>query len=133
MRWPGQIPAGSECSEIAASIDLMPTLARIAGTSAPSDRVIDGMDIFPLMQGRQDARSPHKSYYYYKGRKLESMRQGFWKLRNANEIELYHLGRDISETENLATQHPERVQAMLREMEAFDHSLRANDRPEGKL
>jgi arylsulfatase A len=133
MRWPGQIPAGSECSEIAASIDLMPTLARIAGTSAPSDRLIDGMDILPLMQGRQDARSPHKSYYYYKGRKLESMRQGFWKLRHANEIELYHLGQDISETENLATQHPDRVRAMLREMEAFDHSLRANDRPEGKL
>ena len=133
MRWPGNIPASSECSEIASSIDLMPTLARIAGTAAPSDRIIDGMDILPLMQGREDARSPHQSFYYYKGRKLEAMRQGVWKLRNANEIELYHLGRDISETENLAADHPDRVRSMLREMESFDASLRSNDRPEGTL
>jgi hypothetical protein len=65
--------------------------------------------------------------------KLEAMRQGSWKIRFNKEIELYHLGRDISETENLAAKHPQRVKSMLREMKTFDESLRANSRPEGKL
>ena len=133
MRWPGKIPAGSECHEIASTIDLLPTFARITGATVPSDRVIDGMDIFPLMLGRVDARSPHQSFYYYRGRKLEAMRQGSWKIRFNKEIELYHLGRDLSETKNLAAKHPQRVKSMLREMKAFDESLRANSRPEGKL
>jgi arylsulfatase A len=133
MRWPGKIPAGTENSELASTIDLLPTFARITGATVPTDRVIDGMDILPLMLGRSDARSPHKSFYYYRGRKLESMRQGNWKLRFNNEIELYHLGRDISETENLAAKNPQRVKSMLQEMKSFDESLRANSRPEGKL
>ena len=133
MRWPGKIPAGSECHEIASTIDLLPTFARITGATLPSDRVIDGMDIFPLMLGRVDARSPHQSFYYYRGRKLEAMRQGSWKIRFNKEIELYHLGRDLSETKNLAAKHPQRVKSMLREMKVFDESLRANSRPEGKL
>ncbi|MDB4688785.1 sulfatase [Verrucomicrobia bacterium] len=133
MRWPGKIPAASECHEIASTIDLLPTFARITGATVPSDRVIDGMDIFPLMLGRANARSPHQSFYYYRGRKLEAMRQGSWKIRFNKEIELYHLGRDLSETKNLAAKHPQRVKSMLREMKVFDESLRANSRPEGRL
>jgi arylsulfatase A len=133
MRWPETIPAGSECTEIVGSIDLMPTFARIVGTSTPYDLIIDGMDILPLMQGRSDARSPHQSYFYYRGRKLEAMRQGFWKIRFNKTIELFHLGHDLSETENLASKYPARVRSMLKEMEAFDLSLRANARPEGQL
>ena len=66
MRWPGKIPAGSVCSEVAASIDILPTLAKLAGTAPPKDRAIDGHDIWPLMSGKKGAKSPHKAYYYYR-------------------------------------------------------------------
>ncbi len=51
VRWPGQVPAGTTCSEVVASMDLLPTFARLAGTREPDDRVIDGHDI-----SRADAR-----------------------------------------------------------------------------
>src|SRR4029077_10763466 len=48
MRWSGQIPAGRDCNEIASTIDLLPTLTRLAGGKQPTLK-IDGKDISPLL------------------------------------------------------------------------------------
>ncbi len=48
MRWPGKIKAGTVCTKMAATIDLLPTIAAIAGTPLPK-RKIDGVDIRPLL------------------------------------------------------------------------------------
>ena len=53
MRWPGVIPEGATCSEIIASIDLLPTLAGLAKVDLPRDRVIDGVDVFSMMRGQR--------------------------------------------------------------------------------
>ena len=76
MWWPGQIPAGSVCREVAASIDMMPTLARLCGGQTPT-RKIDGKDIWPLMSGDDDARSPHEHYVLMHG--PGTVRSGRWK------------------------------------------------------
>ena len=62
-RWPGRIPAGASVTDVPAmTIDLLPTLARLAGAAAPSERVIDGRDIWPLLaepaRRRRAARRP---------------------------------------------------------------------------
>ncbi|MEC7201135.1 MAG: sulfatase [Verrucomicrobiota bacterium] len=132
MRWPGVIPEGATCSEIIASIDLLPTLAGLAKVDLPNDRVIDGVDVFSMMRG-QRVVPPRDHYFYYRGRKLEAMRKGPWKLRLAKEVELYHLGRDLSETTNLAEQELERVRSMQEAMGAFDKALRESARPAGSL
>jgi arylsulfatase A len=85
MRWPGKIPAGKTCREMAWSMDLLPTIARLAGTNAPADRIIDGKDIWPLMSGRPGAKTPHEAYYYFWDRGLEAVRSGKWKLHLVHE------------------------------------------------
>lgn len=89
MRWPGKIPAGRVCREPAMTIDLFPTLARLAGepTSgersekrAAAARMIDGRDIWPLISGDAGAKSPHDALYFYWGRELQAVRAGRWKL-----------------------------------------------------
>ncbi|MDH3584662.1 MAG: sulfatase, partial [Phycisphaerae bacterium] len=60
MWWPGRIPAGSICTEVVASIDILPTLAKLAGGKLPQ-RKIDGHDIWPLMSGKKGAQSPHEA------------------------------------------------------------------------
>jgi arylsulfatase A-like enzyme len=139
MRWPGKIPPGTVTDTLAASIDLLPTFAKLAGTSPPSDRVIDGGDIWPIMSGAPDAKPSHDYYYFYKGRRLEAVRHGDYKLRvqgkkgtKKHSVELYHLGEDIGESINLAEEQPEIVQQLMKQMHTFDAQLKSEARPVGK-
>jgi arylsulfatase A-like enzyme len=132
VRYPGHIPAGTECHELAATIDILPTLASLAGVELPQKHKIDGADITPLLLGQADAKTPHEAYYYYWGRHLQAIRGGQWKLhfphpyrslagepgsggrpgpivQKNTALELYDLKNDIGETTNVADQHPDVV------------------------
>ena len=78
-RWPGRIPPGQVSGEVVASIDVFPTIVRAAGAELPSDRVIDGEDILPLLEGRASA-SPHDGVFAMAGTQLRMIRSGRWKL-----------------------------------------------------
>ncbi len=117
MRWPGHIPAGSVCSEAAMSIDLFPTFARLAGAKVPSDRIIDGMDIWPLVAGTPGAVCPHEAIFYYRGDRLQAVRSGKWKLilerpKDKVALALYDLDSDISETTDLSATYPSIVKRL---------------------
>ena len=131
MRWPGKIQKNTVCPEVAATIDLLPTLAVIAGAATPDDRIIDGRDMWPLMSGEPGALSPHNAYFYYNEHNLEAVRSGKWKLRRVNEVELYDLDTDLSESNNIAEQYPDIVERLTDIMERFDTDLKANSRPAG--
>lgn len=133
MRWPGRIPTGQTCREVAGAIDLLPTFARLAGAPLPPYK-IDGKDIAPLMFAAPGARSPHEVFYHYDGgNRLMALRSGKWKLMFAQdfnspipgscgipgtsrrrhiELSLFDLENDIGETTNLADEHPEVVQRL---------------------
>jgi len=121
MRWPGHIPAGSICGEMAITFDLFPTFARLAGGRVPDDRIIDGRDIWPLMSGQPGARTPHDVFFYYMGQNLLAVRAGRWKLQlerdgprvgTVSSAELYDLETDIGEKVNLAKKYPKLVRSM---------------------
>lgn len=77
-RWPGRILPGRVTHEVAGVIDIFPTVLGLAGRALPTDRVIDGKDIFPLMSS--EARSPHEAIYAMAGPRLAIIRSGRWKL-----------------------------------------------------
>lgn len=78
-RWPGIIPAETESAEAITCMDLLPTLAKLASGAIPSDRVIDGKDIWPLLAGNPDTKSPHEAIFYLRGRGVQAVRVGDWK------------------------------------------------------
>ena len=79
MRWKGTIPEGIVCNKLASGIDILPTLAAIAGAPLP-EKKIDGINIIELMKGNRDA-NPRKSFlYYYRRNNLEAVTNGNWKL-----------------------------------------------------
>ena len=134
MRWPGKIPAGQSCDEIAATIDLLPTFAGLVGVDVPADREIDGLNIWALMSMPDEAESPRETYFYYRGNNLQAVRRGDWKLRKQKKnVELFNLKTDLSETTNVATEHPKIVQELRAEIEAFDAELKSQARPVGQL
>ena len=136
MSWKGKIPSGTVCDEIGATIDLLPTFANLAGAKIPDDRIIDGKNIWPIISGKKGARSPHDIYYYYKGNRLESARQGKWKVRRSGKksqtVELYDLDNDITESKNLSQKNPELIQTILKKMDKFDKDLKLSQRSIGK-
>ncbi|WP_145292053.1 sulfatase family protein [Pirellulimonas nuda] len=135
---PGRVPAGTSCGLIASTLDLLPTLAALAGAEVPADRVIDGEDIRHLLHGEFDKASPNKAFYYYLRVQLQAVRQGKWKLHLPRDREpigaapfsrnthiapadrigfdtpmLVDLEQDPGEELNLADQHPGVVDRLL--------------------
>jgi arylsulfatase len=118
MRWPGKIPAGSTCSEIATTMDFLPTFAKLAGARVPADRIIDGKDISALMTNPK-AKTPYKALFYYFETQLGAVRCGKWKLilerkrgKKTIPAALYNLKRDIAEQNDVSAQHPAIVQRL---------------------
>ena len=126
VRWPGHIPAGTSSGEVTSTIDLLPTLAGLAGGKAPSDRTIDGKNIWPILSGQPDAKSPHEAFYYYQMDQLQAVRSGDWKLFEAldskkrnwgkpegeTELKLFNLADDIHEDHNVAAANPNVVKRL---------------------
>ncbi len=110
MHWPGTIPAGLVCHELATAMDFYPTLAELGGADIPGDRMIDGKNILPLMLGKDGAASPHDTFFYYYKNNLEAIRDQTWKLhvrKGDQEVkELYNLMDDPGETMNLYESYP---------------------------
>jgi len=110
MRWPAGIPSGTTCTEIATTMDLLPTLTRLCDGNAPAGHVLDGKDISELMQGEAGAASPHEAFFYYGvgDHTLHAVRSGNWKLHLVRK-ELYDLETDIAEQDNVYAEHPDVV------------------------
>jgi arylsulfatase A len=103
--WPGQIPPGTESNEITSMMDILPTLVELAGGAQPADRELDGGNIWPILNGQSNAKSPYEAFYFYRGLKLEAVRKGDWKLYLTSG-ELYNLKDDISESQDAAKANP---------------------------
>src|SRR5215813_6682708 len=134
-RWPGRIPAGAVNRQAAMTIDLLPTIARLAGAETPKDRIIDGLDIWPLLANERAASSPLDALYFYWGRELHAVRSGKWKLHlphpyqhlesaggdgkpgryvtQEQELALYDLENDVGETTNVAGKNPDVVKRLM--------------------
>ena len=76
---PGQIPAGTVCSGIAATVDMLPTLANLAGADLPP-KSLDGVDIWPLFTGKKQ-QVEREALLYWQGWNLTAARLGKWKVR----------------------------------------------------
>lgn len=133
--WPGVIPAGTVCEELATSMDLFTTMAHITGATLPTDRPIDGKNILPLLKGEKNARSPHKAVFGFRPRGgIESVRFEHWKLimprtdRQGKNIpaELYDLQKEEGEQTNVAYRHADVVKQMTEMGREADRAIKEN-------
>jgi arylsulfatase A-like enzyme len=122
-RWPGQLPAGTVCTEPVICQDVFTTILAAAGVKPPGDRIIDGKNMLPVLRG-ETGRPLHESLFWawLRPNKDEewAIRRGKWKLLSGRgNIELYDLEADISETRDLARQKPELVKELTRIFEEW--------------
>lgn len=129
--WPGRIPTGAECGATMGNIDILPTFVKLGGGQSPSDRVIDGRDIGPLLLG-QTKESPHEAYFYFVGETLKAVRSGPWKLslgdgavkkKDTSTTSLYNIDADIGESKDVAAENPEVVKRLMGYIAKMDADL----------
>ncbi|MDF1753414.1 MAG: arylsulfatase [Verrucomicrobiales bacterium] len=128
-RWPEQIKAGTKANQIAAHIDILPTVLDIAGAPEAATNQLDGKSLFPLLKGEganwADRRlfiQAHRGnqpveFHHFAVREQDwkLMRGSGFGLETGNEttpFELYHISEDPGETKNVAADNPEKVEAL---------------------
>jgi arylsulfatase A len=121
---PGNIPKGAVSNEITTAMDIFPTISKLAGAELPNDRVIDGKDIWPILNGEPGAKSPHEAFYYYSENTIEAVRQGNWKLAIKGDTPgLYNMRQDPSEKVDVSDEFPQRVIELKQLIAQFEKSL----------
>jgi len=116
-RWPAGFPGGRDCPALTAHLDILPTLAQIAGAKLPERLQLDGRSLVPLLKDPK-ADWPDRFLFTHVGRwakgKAEESQFAHCAVRNArfqlvNNQELYDLHSDPGETRNVIAEHPEVV------------------------
>lgn len=115
VRWPQKIKPNRVSDLLFSQVDLLPTLAELAGANPPAD--IDGLSILPELLGEKPAgrkQEQHKFLYWEYGSQT-AVRMKSWKAiqpKKNQPWELYDLKKDVSEKFNVADQHPDTLAQM---------------------
>jgi arylsulfatase len=134
MRWPGKIPAGRVSNEIVHIVDLLPTLASVAGYDLPGDRIIDGVDQLDFFIGKQDA-SNREGFIVYNNDDVYGYKWRNWKMhlielenmnsepRQLNVPRIYNLISDPKEEYNMASEATWVLPVMFEKIVGFQQTL----------
>jgi len=117
--WPGKLQAG-KCESPIHVTDWMPTICELARHTPSKNLKWDGANVWPLLNGTAK-REPRRLYWVAPGFRARALRVGDWKLiehgsGDSSKIELFDLANDPNETTNLASQMPERVTELRKQL-----------------
>lgn len=146
LRWPGQVEPGSVSPHMISHSDLFATIADVLEFELPDEAAEDSISNLSLWKG--GTNPVRTDVVSHSGGGGFALRQGDWKLAftttgdgmdaafTASQggavteyvpAQLYHLGTDPSEQNNLITEHPNRVRHMQKVLE--DHIVRGRSTP----
>lgn len=123
VRWPGKVQAGSESDRVTGFEDWIPTLLDAVGAIDSVPNEVDGISMLPTLLGNTQTERPYlyREFAAYGGQ--QSIRVGDWKAIRQNmskgklKTELYNLATDVSEQNDVASEHPQVVQKLEKMME----------------
>lgn len=118
--WPGTIAPGQVSAALTSTMDYFATALELAGREIPTDRIIDGRSLLPILQGNPD-QEIRDTYFFYRGTTLQAVRKGPWKAHFITRWEyesdnqrmehnpplLFNLDEDPSEQYDVAADHPD--------------------------
>jgi arylsulfatase A len=136
IRWPKRINAGRVCAEPISSVDFLPTLCQLGGAKLPTDRILDGVSITPVFEGKRLQRTrPLCWNINYTGVPNMAMRMGdevllgfaekpaagqrimeWVKSTRMARFELYNIKSDVSQKVDLASHKNEHLQSLINQM-----------------
>ncbi len=126
MRWPEVIATGTEVTQIAAAIDLLPTLADLAGIDIDAPLPLDGLSLGPALRGQDAGMEDRFIFSHWRGR--TSVRSARYRLDH--EGKLFDMRADPGQYHDVRTDHPEIWQSMTAARRAWETEILAEQQPE---
>jgi len=149
VRWPGKVEAGSNSDQLICLTDLFATVTDILGQSILGQTCEDSVSFLPALSGKK-IESTRNGVIHHSFSGHFAYRQGPWKLllarasggwsspkeneagKDAPKGQLYHMRKDIGETNNLFEKNPEKVEVLLGLLKADVARGRSTNGPESK-
>lgn len=119
VAWPGQIPAGSRVTEISGCIDLLPTLAELAGIDLADTPALDGQSLVPLIHGQTPTSSSRSIFSHWNGR--VSVRTQRFRLDHRGQ--LFDMWHDPGQTQPVNSQFPAETRRLKQQVQTFRDDL----------
>ena len=143
LRWPGGLAPGGEVDVPVGLVDILPTLAGLAGVPAPADRTLDGVDAWPVISGEAGVL-PREALFGFDEAAfgivdLGTLRQQNWKLHTrtsdnaVSATALYDLDADLAETTDLRGSQPAVTSSLVALGQQLVDDIVANQRPLGEV
>jgi len=115
VQWKGKLSAGVTYDKPVSSLDIMATITALSGAPVNAKQPLDGVNLVPYLTGKK-SEAPHDAIYLRKfDDKRYAVRSGDYKLIipfKTAKGQLYNLDTDISEENNIAARHPEKLQRL---------------------
>jgi len=118
-RWPGRVPAGSECQTPASTVDIHPTLTELGAVTHVVAQPQDGVSLAAVLRDPAAKLARETLYWhlphYHHSTPASAIRQGDWKLiefYETDSVELYDLSADLSESTDLAAVQPAKAKEL---------------------
>jgi len=126
MRWPASIPANTTYTSAVSTMDFASTFMKAAGIDIKKHPELEGVDLIPYLNTNHSMPShdPHDELYWKKSCRA-TFREGDWKLLRFPDrpAQLYNIKDDISETNDLASQYPDKVKRMYKKIWEWEQQM----------
>ena len=119
IRWPGKIKAGKTVPQISAAIDLLPTLADLAGIPVASRKPLDGVSLGALLRKEENIWPERNIYSHWKGR--VSLRTQQFRLDHQDR--LYDMSRDPGQAQDISKDKPALAADLKKAKDAWARSI----------
>jgi len=123
VRWPGRIPAGSVSRQVGITMDLTASILAATGTPVPADASLEGVNLFPILQGRAPALERTLFWRVSLGRTQRAVRSGDWKLVLDGRPMLFNLRDDPGERRDLVGEQTTIARELQRKLEAWQKAV----------
>lgn len=128
IRWPGTIPAGNQVKQLAAAIDLLPTLADLTKVPLPNDRPLDGISLVPWLTRPETSETDRQIFSHWAGK--VSVRTA--RYRFDHQGGLFDMIEDPRQSRNIASAQPDMARQLRAAVDEWKMTVLAEMKREAR-